>query len=69
MTQTASRLLDFLVIGTAKDGTTSLYRYLKSHPEICLSPIEEPRYFAFPETRRVFIGPHLNLPVVGKIEG
>ncbi len=68
MTQMASQLPDFLVIGTAKAGTTSLYRYLKSHPEIYLSPIKEPKYFAFPETRPVFIGPHLNSPVAWKIE-
>ena len=66
--QTASQLPDFLVIGTVKTGTTSLYRYLKSHPEIYLSPIKEPRYFAFPETRPVFVGPHRSLPVVWKIE-
>ncbi len=68
MTQTTSQLPDFLVIGTVKCGTTSLYRYLKSHPEIYLSPIKEPRYFAFPETRPVFVGPHRTLPVVWKIE-
>jgi hypothetical protein len=68
MTETTSQLPDFLVIGTVKTGTTSLYRYLKSHPEIYLSPIKEPRYFAFPDTRPVFVGPHRRLPVVWKIE-
>jgi hypothetical protein len=68
MTRPASQLPDFLVIGTAKAGTTSLYRYLKSHPEVYLSPIKEPRYFAFPETRPVLVGPHRTLPVVWKIE-
>ena len=56
MTETASQLPDFLVIGTAKSGTTSLYRYLKSHPEIYLSPIKEPRYFAFPDDPSGFYG-------------
>ncbi len=68
MTETASQLPDFLVIGTVKSGTTSLYRYLKSHPEIYLSPIKEPRYFAFPDARPVFVGPHRTLPVVWRIE-
>jgi hypothetical protein len=63
-----SQLPDFLVIGTARAGTTSLYRYLKSHPEIYLSPIKEPKYFAYPETRPVFIGPHRNSQVVWKME-
>ena len=42
--QPVSLLPDFLVIGAAKTGTTSLYRYLKSHPQIYLTPIKEPRY-------------------------
>ncbi len=53
----SKNLPDFLVIGTAKAGTTSLYRYLKNHPDIYLSPIKEPKYFAFPETRPFFVGP------------
>lgn len=28
-------LPDFLIIGTQRGGTTSLYRYLGSHPEVC----------------------------------
>ena len=68
MKQPASQLPDFLVIGAAKSGTTSLYRYLKSHPEIYLSPIKEPKYFAHPEAPAVFVGPHRNLPLVWKIE-
>ena len=51
---------NFLVIGAAKAGTTSLYRYLRSHPDIYLSPIKEPKYFAFPETRPFFVGPDSN---------
>lgn len=30
-------LPDFLVVGTAKAGTTSLYQYLRSHPDVFLS--------------------------------
>jgi hypothetical protein len=54
--QAKPQLPDFLVLGAAKSGTTSLYRYLGTHPEIYMSPIKEPRYFAFPETRPVLIG-------------
>jgi hypothetical protein len=32
-------LPNFLLIGAAKSGTTSLYRYLGQHPEIFMSPI------------------------------
>jgi hypothetical protein len=39
---------NFLIVGAAKAGTTSLYEYLKQHPDICL-PLDpkrkEPTYF------------------------
>jgi hypothetical protein len=38
---------NFLIIGTAKAGTTSLHSYLNQHPEIYMSPNKEPRFFAF----------------------
>jgi len=37
----------FFVIGAYKSGTTSLYRYLGQHPQIYVSPIKEPSFFAF----------------------
>jgi hypothetical protein len=37
---------NFFIVGAAKAGTTSLYYYLKQHPEIYMSPIKEPNYFA-----------------------
>ena len=37
---------NFFIIGAQKAGTTSLYRYLDQHPEIYLSPVKEPRFFA-----------------------
>lgn len=42
----AMRLPDFLIIGAAKSGTTSLYKYLSRHPQIHLSSIKEPQFFA-----------------------
>lgn len=38
---------NFLVIGAAKAGTTSLYAYLKQHPDIYMSPVKEPAFFLF----------------------
>ena len=38
-------LPNFLVIGAAKGGTTSLYHYLRQHPDIYMSPMKEPNYF------------------------
>jgi hypothetical protein len=37
---------NFLVVGTGKAGTTSLYHYLGQHPDIYMSPVKEPCYFA-----------------------
>lgn len=37
---------DFVIIGAAKAGTTTLYEYLVRHPELCLSTEKEPEFFA-----------------------
>ena len=37
---------NFLIIGAAKAGTSSLYHYLIQHPQVYMSPIKEPRFFA-----------------------
>jgi hypothetical protein len=37
---------NFLIVGAAKSGTTSLSYYLGQHPEIFITIIKEPRYFA-----------------------
>jgi hypothetical protein len=37
---------NFLIIGPAKGGTTSLYYYLQQHPQVYMSPVKEPRFFA-----------------------
>jgi hypothetical protein len=41
-----SRLPNFFLAGAPKAGTTSLYHYLDQHPQIYMSPIKEPNYFA-----------------------
>lgn len=38
---------NFFLIGASRSGTTSTYNYLKAHPEIFMSPVKEPRYFAY----------------------
>jgi hypothetical protein len=37
---------NLVIIGVAKAGTTSLFRYLGQHPDVCPSDIKELRYFA-----------------------
>ncbi|MDX6610217.1 MAG: hypothetical protein QOF85_2142 [Solirubrobacterales bacterium] len=39
----------FFVIGAPKAGTTSLHNYLAAHPQIQMSAVKEPRFFAGPE--------------------
>lgn len=38
------KLPNFLIVGAAKSGTTSLYHYLKQHPQIYMSPVKEPKF-------------------------
>jgi hypothetical protein len=41
--------LDFIVIGSARCGTTSLWKHLDSHPEICTPPDKERPFFSVDE--------------------
>ena len=38
-------LPNFLVIGAAKGGTTSLHFYLRQHPEVYLTPVKETNFY------------------------
>lgn len=38
---------DFLIIGAARSGTTSLYNALISHPKVYMPKIKEPSFYAF----------------------
>ena len=39
-------LPNFFIVGAPKAGSTSLYYYLDQHPQIYMSPIKEPCFFA-----------------------
>jgi len=41
------KMPNFLIIGANKSGTTTLYNYLKQHPEIYLSSLKEPHFFSY----------------------
>ena len=41
-----SRIPDFLVVGTQKGGTTSLFELLRRHPQIFLHSLKELQYFS-----------------------
>ena len=48
---------NFFVIGAAKAGTTALYNCLKQHPDIYMSPVKEPLFFAFEGEPPIYPGP------------
>lgn len=50
-------LPNFLIVGTAKAGTTSLHSYLAQHPEIFMAQKKEPQFFACQEANYTFAGP------------
>ena len=37
---------NLFVVGAPRAGTTSLYHYLRQHPEIYMSPLKEPHFFS-----------------------
>lgn len=48
---------DFLIIGAAKSGTSALYNQLAAHPEIFMTPVKEPNFFALKNLDVDFQGP------------
>lgn len=49
---------NFLIIGSAKCGTTSLAAYLAQHPQVFMSVPKEPTFFGSEGTSGLFNGPH-----------
>lgn len=62
---------NFIGIGAARSGTTSLYNWLKVHPQVYMSPIKETNYFS--HLKPNFTGPGddkaLNAPIERKSDG
>ncbi len=44
-------LPNFMIIGVAKAGTTSLYRYLEQHPQVFMCPIKGTNFFGYEDAR------------------
>lgn len=55
-------LPNFLIIGAMKSGTTALYQYLEQHPQVYMSPVKEPNFFAFENERPDFRAPSDTAP-------
>jgi hypothetical protein len=58
---------NFFLVGAPKAGTTSLYYYLRQHPDIYMSPIKEPRFFSL-EARPVNFEPGYQMQVLRQAE-
>ena len=54
---TVTVLPNFLILGAAKAGTTSLHHYLGQHPDVFVSQLKEPKYFALKDEPLNFQGP------------
>lgn len=48
---------NFIIIGAARSGTSSLYEYMKQHPDIYFPELKEPMFFAFAGRPVKFSGP------------
>ena len=46
MSAVTLRWPNFFIVGAAKAGTTSMHRYLAQHPDVFMSPVKEPTFFA-----------------------
>ena len=53
----SERMPTFLVLGAMKAGTTALYTALDQHPDVHMSPVKEPNFFAFAGTQPDFQAP------------
>ena len=58
---------NFLVIGAPKAGTTALYEYLRQHPQIYMSPVKEPKFFALEGQTAEYGGPGQEKRKAGKL--
>lgn len=48
---------NFFIIGAQRSGTSSLYEYLRQHPQVFITENKEPMYFAYQSDELVFQGP------------
>jgi hypothetical protein len=56
MMDNISNIPNFLIVGAAKGGTTSLYSYLLQHPEVFLTRVKEPCFFCFADNPPFYEG-------------
>lgn len=54
---TSGQRPNFLIVGAAKSGTSSLWHYLRQHPQVYMPVNKEPNFFAFAGQRPDYRGP------------
>lgn len=59
MTDVPVKKPNFLIIGAAKSGTTTVWHHLAQHPQVYMSPRKHTRFFAFDVEDPGFRGPGL----------
>ncbi len=57
MSEQQKKMPNFLMIGAPKAGTTSLFQYLRLHPDVFLSDLKEPNFFALEHKNITYQGP------------
>lgn len=62
------KLPDFLIVGAAKSGTTSLHYYLKQHPQIFMPKVKELWFFSFMDNIPNIRHGHLAKMIVSKFD-
>ncbi|NOR54700.1 MAG: sulfotransferase [Sulfurovum sp.] len=62
------RMPNFLIVGAAKAGTTSIYEYIKNHPEIFLTEPKEPTFFSYADEDKPVFSMHKEVDFVTKIK-
>lgn len=58
------KLPDFLIVGAAKSGTSSLANYLNSHPQIFIPEEKELHFFLFANDPPIYLKNHILGPVL-----
>ncbi len=61
------KLPNFFIIGAARSATSSLYFYLKDHPDIFMSPDKEAQFFGFFGTDRAHKSKYQSMDDYGKL--
>lgn len=65
--RSSTKLPNFLIIGAAKSGTSSLWDYLRQHPDIYMPINKEPNFFAFQGKTPDFHGPDDDARIFAKL--